>query len=182
MRLEEAVRIVSEKIDKLLEGKDTVIIAIDGNTASGKSTLAHVLQRIYIPGTNIFHTDDFNKDQIRGNFDSSRFEEEVLRPLSENREISYRRYNPSMNELEEAVIMQVGKVNIIEGLFALEAPLCKYYDLKVLACIKEKLQAERINSRNPDIKESFFTKWLPAEKEYLSADVAQRADLVLDLE
>ena len=50
---------IKQKIDILLKEnkKDIVIIAIDGMTASGKSTLAEELSQIY--NSPIFHADDF---------------------------------------------------------------------------------------------------------------------------
>ena len=44
---------VKKQIDKLLEKKDMVIVAIDGKCTSGKTTLASKLAEIY--DCNVFH-------------------------------------------------------------------------------------------------------------------------------
>ena len=49
---------VQNAIQQLLSEKETVIVAIDGNCTSGKTTLASQLAANY--DCNIFHIDDFS--------------------------------------------------------------------------------------------------------------------------
>ena len=83
-----AVESVKNKINQLLAEKDHVIVAIDGRCASGKTTLAGVLQQEL--NCNVVHMDDFflrpeqrtaERLQTPGeNVDHERFMEEVLLP------------------------------------------------------------------------------------------------------
>ena len=51
------LEILQSHIDRLLSEKERVIVAIDGNCAAGKTTLASHLARQY--DCNVFHMDDF---------------------------------------------------------------------------------------------------------------------------
>ena len=74
-----------DRIDALLDQKAFVRIAIDGNCASGKSTLGECLRQIY--DANLFHMDDYFLPFARktperlaepgGNVDYERFWAEV---------------------------------------------------------------------------------------------------------
>jgi shikimate kinase len=75
-------------LDHLLESKDRVLIAIDGYSGSGKSSLAEMIQQR--TDCNLFHMDDFFLQEYQrtpkrllepgGNVDYERFLEEVLIP------------------------------------------------------------------------------------------------------
>lgn len=81
---------VKARIDSLLAQKERVIIAIDGQCTSGKTTLAAALADCY--DCNVFHMDEFflrpeqrtpeRFAELGGNVDYERFLEEVLIPLS----------------------------------------------------------------------------------------------------
>ena len=81
------------RIDHLTAEKDRVLVAIEGGSASGKTTLGELLQNVY--GCPVFHMDDFflrpeQRTEARftqpgGNVDRERFLEEVLIPLREGR-------------------------------------------------------------------------------------------------
>lgn len=193
MRLEQAIKLVSEQIDSLLQTKEKIIVAVDGSSASDKSMLAHVLHRIYIPNTTIFHTDDFSlrKEQRNPkriatpgcNFDWERFEEEVLKPLSNGEAINYRRFNFSTDSLEQAVKIIPAKINIVEGTFCMNENLQKYYDFSVLVRIDPKTMQEKLNARKDASKNSIFGARLPLEEIYFEkTDVASKSSLVIDLE
>ena len=82
-------------IDKLLK-KGSVKIAIEGGSASGKSTLAQYMEDIYT--CTVMHMDDFFLQphqrtperfaEIGGNVDRERFLNEVLIPLKKGEEIN----------------------------------------------------------------------------------------------
>ena len=82
-------------------GKRPAIIAVEGNSAAGKTTTAGVLSRIYDAG--VIHMDDFFLPVSRrsqsgwekpgGNIDYERFRAEVTRPLECGKEISYQIYD-----------------------------------------------------------------------------------------
>ena len=110
------------KIDEMLD-KGSVRLAIEGGSASGKTTLGAILKERY--DCNLFHMDDFflrleqrtpeRYAEVGGNVDRERFLEEVLLPLSNNQEISYRRFDCSVMELLQPVTFNPKRLNVIEG-------------------------------------------------------------------
>jgi len=84
--MDECIKPLLERIDALLRKTITVIVAIDGNSGAGKTSLANQLQQIY--PANVFHMDDFflrpeqrtaaRLQEIGGNVDYERFKVEVL--------------------------------------------------------------------------------------------------------
>ena len=89
------------RIDRLTAERSRVLVAIEGGSASGKTTLGELLQNVY--GCPVFHMDDFflrpeQRTEARyaqpgGNVDRERFLEEVLIPLREGRSVDYRRFD-----------------------------------------------------------------------------------------
>ena len=89
------------RIDRLTAERSCVLVAIEGGSASGKTTLGELLQNVY--GCPVFHMDDFflrpeQRTEARftqpgGNVDRERFLEEVLIPLRKGRPVDYRRFD-----------------------------------------------------------------------------------------
>lgn len=153
------------------------IIAIDGGSASGKSTLAEMLSKLY--DCTIFHMDDFflqphqrtkeRFEQIGGNIDWERFENQVLQPLSENKTIKYQKFDCSTMQLEEPIEIEPKELVIIEGAYSMRQELEKYYDFSVFLDITPNAQKERIKKRNsPQMAQRFFEEWIPLEEIYFS--------------
>lgn len=164
------------KIDKLLE-KGSANIAIEGGSASGKTTLSEILSSVY--KCNVFHMDDFflqphqrtkqRYAQTGGNVDYERFLTEVLKPLKKGEPVNYRKFDCSDMELKEPLSVIPEKLNIIEGAYSMHYELEKYYDLSVFLDISPQKQKERILKRNsPRLAERFFDEWIPLEKVYFS--------------
>ena len=131
-------------------------VAIDGGSASGKTTLANRLGReLSCP---VVHMDDFflrpeqrtpeRYAQIGGNVDYERFLEEVLIPLKKGEEINYRRFDCKTMLLQPAVKINPGKLTVIEGAYSMHPKFSGYYDFSVFLDISPELQRERILRRN----------------------------------
>lgn len=164
------------EVDRLV-GNGEAIIAIDGGSASGKTTLASVLSELY--DCNIFHMDDFflrpeqrtpeRFAEVGGNVDRERFLAEVLIPLSEKREFCYRRFDCSTQKLCEPVNVTPKKLNFIEGAYSMHPELEKYYDFSLFLDVAPECQKKRILVRNsPQFAKRFFEEWIPYEKRYFS--------------
>lgn len=179
-------------IDQKRVEQDRVTVAIEGGSASGKTTLAALLAKIY--DCNVFHMDDFflrpeqrtpeRLAEPGGNVDRERFAEEVLRPLTEGQEISYRRYDCQTQTVLPPVAISPKALNIVEGAYSMHPALADSYDLSVFLHISPALQRGRIQKRNtPDFAERFFNLWVPLEQRYFeTTDAAARCDLVLEVE
>lgn len=176
------------KIDSMMKN-GRVILAVEGSSASGKSTLGNMLCEIY--GCTILHTDDFflrpeqrtpeRYAEAGGNLDRERFLEEVLIPLSRNCVIDYRRFDCSGFKILPAVQITPKRLTVIEGTYSMHPEFSDYYNLSVFLDISHELQKNRILKRNsPDMAKMFFDKWIPLEKVYFEKmNVKERCDVVI---
>lgn len=179
-------------IDRKMAEQDRVLAAIEGGCASGKTTLAGWLKKIY--DCSVFHMDDFflrpaQRTEARlaepgGNVDRERFCEEVLLPLTRGEPVQYRRYDCQTQTLGPAVEIPPKSLNIVEGAYSMHPLLSGHYDVTAVLRISPELQRTRILARNgPELGERFFTRWIPLEERYFAAlDPAGRCDVVLEVE
>ncbi len=177
-------------LDSLPKDKKT-IIAIEGGSASGKTTLGGILKTLY--DCTIFHTDDFflrpeqrtpqRYAQIGGNIDRERFLESVLLPLKNNESIQYQRFNCSNMELSPPKLILPKNLVIVEGAYSMHPEFENFYDFSVFLDIDSNLQKKRILKRNsPEFATQFFEKWIPMEETYFSkTDIKNRCNLILPI-
>ena len=144
MQVEDFVQIVDtnllKKIDSFVEKKDLAIIAIDGNCGAGKSTLAQLMSVAY-DDCNVFHMDDFflrpelqtkeRLNEVGGNVDYVRFRNEVIKGIQKRMPFTYQIYNCKKKTLEEKILVNPKKINIIEGSYSMHNSLSDFYDLKI---------------------------------------------------
>ena len=177
------------KIDIALKQKSSIIVAIDGGSASGKSTLASLLQTIY--DCNLFHTDDYflqphqrTNERLKepgGNMDRERLLQEILLPLSTNKEIAYKKFDCQTQSLSNPITPPNKKLCIIEGCYSMHPDLISYYDLCVFLDISPTLQKKRILKRNTqNFAKLFFEEWIPLENIYFEAfKIKEKANLII---
>ena len=178
-----------EKVLSLIT-PSTKVIAIDGRSASGKTTFSCSLaERI---GGSVIHMDDFflppelrSEERYReagGNVHYERFKEEVLDNLSSSQPFSYRRFNCSlMSYDEDPIIVDPAFPVIIEGAYSLSPAFGHYYDLSVFCDVDGSVQMRRIIARNGKEKaEVFRTRWIPMEELYISScAIMEKADRII---
>jgi uridine kinase len=179
------------RIDKLLSEKKRLTVAIDGGSASGKSTLAQMLEQVY--SCTVFHMDDFflplekrtaeRLNEVGGNIDHERFLSEVLTPLSNGEKINYKRFDCSTMSLGDGAEITPERLVIVEGAYSMHPSLVKHYDLSAFLDISPELQRERIGLRNsPEFAERFFNEWIPLENVYFEkTDIKERCDLIIKI-
>ena len=166
------------RIDALLAHHGSPVVAIDGCSASGKSTLAELLHTIY--GASVVHMDDFflppekrtpsRLSEPGGNVDYERFKAEVLAPLRMRRSFSYRVFDCKKMGFAGERAIDLHAPVVIEGAYALRPDFGRYYDLSVFCSIPPGLQEARIRARNGEqMLERFLSTWIPLEERYFSA-------------
>lgn len=181
------------RMDELLavhaNDSHTILVSIDGGSATGKSTLAELIERVY--NCPIFHMDDFflrpeqrtaeRYAEPGGNVDRERFLVEVLEPIRRGIAVSYRRFDCSTLALKPPVSITPGRLCVIEGAYSMHKDLSPYYDLSVFLKIDSKTQRERIIKRNGDYAQTFFDKWIPLEMKYFDKmEPEKRCDIVIE--
>ncbi len=184
------IELLYSRIEQLLTEKRSVFVAIDGNSAAGKTTLANLLQGRY--QCNVFHMDDFflrphqrtpeRLKEIGGNVDYGRFRSEVIEPLICGKPFCYRPFNCQLQELCNPVSITPKQLNIVEGVYSLHPTLIDVYDLKVFLNLDEPTQRERITQRNAiALQKRFFQEWIPMENRYFNLmHIAEQCDLVFN--
>ena len=134
--------------------KSNIVISIDGMCASGKTTLALMLQKIF--DARIIHMDDFFlTDNIKtperllevgGNIDYDRFKNEIIMNL--DKDITYQPYNCHYHIFDKETVLPLSAVTIIEGAYALHPKFGEYYDYAIFMMISNNQQIARIKQRN----------------------------------
>lgn len=178
-------------LDRLLVERPRVLLAIEGGSAAGKSTLAELLAGLY-PDSAVFHADDFflrpeqrteeRFAQPGGNMDRERLEAEVLLPLCRGQTAEYRPFDCGTMSLGAVRRAPAARLNIVEGAYSLHPALEGYYDLSVFLEISPETQRRRVLERNgPEWGERFFSRWIPLENAYFrAARTAERCSLRLE--
>jgi uridine kinase len=173
---------IKQKVEVLLKEskKEIIVIAIDGMTGSGKTTLAEELSQVY--NAPIFHADDyFLPPELRteerlnepgGNIHYEKMKKEIIDILVEGKINSTIKYKPFICKKQsygEEKSFKLSKINIVEGSYCLNPYFGKYYDISVFLTINEKSQIERLTKRCPQMINNFINKWIPLEKKYHDA-------------
>ena len=178
-------------IDRRRAKKQRFVVALEGGSASGKTTLAQLLSRLY--DCTVFHMDDFflrpeqrteeRFAQPGGNIDYERFAAEVAEPLRTGAAVQYRRYDCQTQTVLEPVEIVPKPLVFVEGAYSMHPALGEYYDMSVFLEISTELQCARIERRNtPEMQERFFSEWIPMEQAYFAAaNPKGRSDLVVEV-
>jgi len=161
-------------IDKLMRRRKRVIVAIDGDCASGKTSLARLLGSTY--SCNVFQMDDFflrpaqrtpeRLAEPGGNIDYERFREEVLKPLKSGKPFAYRPYDCHTGELSEPVAVDPTPLNVIEGAYSMHPHFGRAYDYRVFMRVHVIDQRCRLLKRNEDLFDRYLDEWIPMEHKY----------------
>ena len=179
-----------EEIEKQIKGNKKVIVAIDGPSASGKSTLGNLLVSKF-DGI-LFHTDNYflskerkTKERLAesgGNVDYERLKSEIMNNLDSDY-IKSDNFNCVTNTLESSNLIKNKQVIIVEGAYSMHKALYPYYTLTVFLEIEAHLQKDRILARNgKDMLERWEKEWIPLENYYFTTeDLKNKADIVIDL-
>lgn len=179
-------------IDRRLASEERVILAIDGRSGAGKSSLAALLASVY-DGALVVHMDDFFLQRHQrtaqrlqtpgGNVDHERFLEEVLLPMRRGEAFWYRPFDCGRMEIGEGMRLLPGRLCIVEGSYSLHPSLASVVDLGVALRIDAAAQRARILARNGEQMLARFTEmWIPLEEQYISATrLFARCDRVIDV-
>lgn len=166
---------IQKKIQELCTNKESLLIAIDGRCASGKTTLSSYLKEVF--GCNVIPLDHFflqphmrTKERLAtpgGNVDYERFEKEVLQPLLKGEAFSYAPFDCKTQKLDTPIEVSPTPVTIIEGSYSCHPQLRQYYHYCIFMTTSYENQLARIAIRNgSQALSAFKEKWIPLEELY----------------
>lgn len=185
--LAQLTALIEEEARKKAVG--TYVVAIDGRSAAGKSTLAAALGDML--ELDPVHMDDFFlPGELRteerlcapgGNVHYERFAAEVLAKLSAQASFSYTRFDCKIMDYGPAIHVRAGKIRLVEGAYSFHPYYGDYADLKIFYNIAPRLQLQRIERRNgPEGLRNFQSRWIPMEENYhVNCHTQEQADIVI---
>lgn len=174
-------------MDQRLKEKESILIAIDGRCASGKTTLAAGLRER--AGCGVIHMDDFflrpeqrTPERLARpgeNVDWERFLAEVLLPLRQGGKVVYRPYDCRTQSMGDPITLERSAVVVVEGSYSCHPELWESYDLHVFLDVDPEEQLRRIRARNgAQGVQMFLDRWIPLEERYFQAfSIPQRCEL-----
>ena len=177
-----AYRVVDETCIKVYHiiqdilSKKPSVLAIDGMSASGKTTLGNLLH-LQFPNSNLFHMDDYflqphqrtesRLTEVGGNVDYERFYHEIIQNLKSSDGITYHKFDCKTQTLSSEIVVSPKPLTIIEGAYSLHPYFGTYYDLCYFYEISKETQRQRILSRNgEEMLQRFEKEWIPKEHAY----------------
>lgn len=169
------LELITAILKKAENGK--TVVAIDGRCASGKTTLANNLKKIF--GCDIIHADSFflpfekrtaeRLNEVGGNIDYERFCDEVCNGIRSNSTFSYGIFNCSTGKIESTETAGTSQIILVEGSYSLHPKFRDIYDIKAFVSTDYETQTARIKHRNGDeLLKMFVDRWIPMEERYFS--------------
>ena len=162
-----------------------LVIALDGFSASGKSTLAGELHDRF--GARVIHTDDFYLPMAMrsderyaepgGTIHYERLRAEVIGHLRDP-SLTCGVFSHAVMDVAERVTLPFSPVTVIEGAYASHPSLGDYMDVRCFMETSPDEQRRRILARNgPERLRLFEARWIPYELRYEAAfGIRARAD------
>ncbi|MBE7016600.1 MAG: GNAT family N-acetyltransferase [Ruminococcaceae bacterium] len=193
---EPAYRIVPTKyinairvLEEMAEFKDGCVVAIDGRSNSGKSSLAKHLAEI--TGAGLVHMDDFlmpaGKGTVErlglpgGNIAYDLFKSEVLSSIRSPKAFSHRYFNEHKIDFKKKKRVKASPYRIVEGSYSQHSYFGEYMDIKVFMTVDKTEQRMRVVERDGEaLAPSYFGIWIPMEEEYFNFfRLNEKADVLI---
>ncbi|WP_078380752.1 uridine kinase family protein [Sutcliffiella halmapala] len=180
-------------IDSIPPKQATLLIGIDGCGGSGKSTLADKM-RTECSNVSVVHIDDFylpssqivkappENKSIGADYDWKRVQNQVLGPISQNKEGHYQRYDWVTDELAEWHTVPIRGIVIIEGVYSIRKELSNQYDLTIwVDCPRETRLSRGLERDGEKARDKWENNWMISEDIYVEEHKPnERADLIVN--
>jgi uridine kinase len=185
---DEVLGVAADTLERLRgRGGEVTVVAIDGEGASGKSTIAR--QLCALSGASLVHTDDFFTPRpvsteggvagLGSYYDIARLRAEALEPLRAGREAVFHAFDWETGTLSSATT-RVGPAGLVvlEGVYSSSSELADLVDKAVYVDTPELERLGRLRERVTP--EEWDSEWLRAEKEYFAVSRPMESfDLVI---
>jgi uridine kinase len=165
--------------------RNVALVAIDGPSGAGKTTLARALaeagdQTALVSGDDFYRptTDEERRswspeEGVKKYYDWQRLEQEVLGPLSRTGRCRYQRYDWASGKLIEPMQLPNAHVVLIEGVYTFRPELRRYYDFSIVVSTPEAERLRRWKQRGDS--EDQIQRWHASEELYFSSTHPEEA-------
>ncbi len=179
---------IDRQLEEYILNNKFKVIAIDGPSGSGKSSLAKILEDKY--DCLVFHTDDYFLHPSRktferlnepgGNLDYERMLLEIFSNLDKEL-ITSNHFNCMTNIIENREPFLKKNMIVIEGVYSLHPLFQKFYDYKVYLDVSKEVQLNRILERSgADMLKRFKEEWIPLENKYFEVlNIKDIVDIII---
>lgn len=179
-RFGEALPLIAA-MEKRLQTQGRATLVMDGDCASGKTTLTALLAPLY--ECNVLHMDDFflpfamrtpaRMAEAGGNVHYERFQAQVLQGLLSGEPFAYEAYDCHRDRSRTVKVLPK-PVTLIEGSYSLHPTFDSAYEalgaVRALLSVSGGEQLRRIRLRNGKVMLTRFRdEWIPLEKSYFEA-------------
>lgn len=168
-----------KELKEIVDGRNRLLIAIDGLGGSGKSTFSQCIRELD-SRIEVIQMDDFylqsnlrpkmNLEDVPdgGNFDIDRLIDQVIKPYNNDKPIRYQKYDWIEDKLGELVEIDKGKILVIEGVYSLHKSLRSYFDIKIWVECNRDLRLHRGLVRDGESAyDNWVGEWMPLEDKYV---------------
>ncbi|NWQ43248.1 AAA family ATPase [Bacillus sp. EB106-08-02-XG196] len=180
-------------INSIPKKQSTLLIGIDGCGGSGKSTFANRLKNecsnvtvvhmddFYLPSSQLIKTHPAKKN-IGADIDWKRVLNQVLEPISQNKEGCYQRYDWETDDLAEWHTVPIGGIVIIEGVYSIRNELANKYDFTIwVECSREIRLSRGLERDGEEARDMWENNWMISEDIYVEEQKPyERADLIVN--
>lgn len=171
-------RALLDMVDGKLAVKPRVVLAVDGNSGSGKSKTAARLQEDR--GAAVIHMDDFflpvhlrtpaRYREAGGNVHYERFMEQIAEPLLHGDTYVEQRFDCGAMRLGRKRTLSAKRLVVVEGVYSLRPEFLPLYDLRAFLHCAKAMQMQRIAAREgAEAQTMFAARWIPLEEAYFAA-------------
>jgi uridine kinase len=164
---------------------DVRVVAVDGGTGAGKSTVASALERAFAglgASTHVLHTDDLLDGWSDLEGSGRRLAELVLTPLAEGRPAAYPAYDWHASRFGDR-LRHVGRpdVLILEGVGSARRANRPHLTFAVFVEAPLALRRERVLARDGEQVAGPLRRWIAEETAHFTAQGTRAAaDVVMD--
>ncbi|MFZ9309327.1 MAG: AAA family ATPase [Candidatus Nanopelagicales bacterium] len=178
---------IAEIVSNLSRGKaklgETTLIAIDGPSGAGKTTLSKQLE-YELNDVETIHMDDLYagwKDALSQEL-YERISTQILTPLSLESVACYQKYNWYTNKFEDWVELDCPRYLLLEGVGAAAIPNRQWISFSVYMDVSDSLGLERVRRRDGDAIVAFIPEWQEMQRQHFEEHQTKAsADLLLEV-
>lgn len=174
------------------DGSKPVMVAIDGHSAAGKSTLADLLQLALGERCTVVAMDDFYRlmdptdraaltprEGVDQYYDWQRLDREVLAPARVGSRLSYGLHDWDNNVIGSDRSLDCPPLLIVEGVYSSRAELREHFDIHVLVTSPPPVRLARQIARGENSIE-WIERWAAAETLYFDNHDRSPPDYLVD--